>query len=350
MLNVFINKYLKVLVFLILCEVSFSVTAQQGKDGVVISPGTEIKNKPSYSTILEMKARDEDNEQSPKGFLPPKTKLDSDLRNKLDEIYGEYDEDGLTFYAEGTNDTEDGFYFYSEEGEGFYKLQTTGPDNDRIKVPDGGIIMYAGDVSENSFTSDGKGIGAMKNWYICNGNNGTPDLSDKFVVCQDFNEITEEKEDNKVGHYTTPDEFNAFSIKQENVPPHAHQLKGLEFTLFHTHDIAFEVEDNYQHPIDAQYDGYLWDKNNMSVSQEPKDGVINPESNMSFNYGGMQAESGEVEKESLKAEVTDNGKDWFEESSSAGRKIDKGPKNQVVIFIMRNDRLEEYDPKEVCGN
>jgi len=46
-------------------------------------------------------------------------------------------------------------------------------------IPSGGIIMYSGPWN---FDATGLGIGALEGWALCNGNNGTPDLSDRFVM------------------------------------------------------------------------------------------------------------------------------------------------------------------------
>jgi len=54
----------------------------------------------------------------------------------------------------------------------FYALNAMG------STPKGGIIMYSGDWN---FTTSGLGTGNLEGWALCNGNNGTPDLSEKFV-------------------------------------------------------------------------------------------------------------------------------------------------------------------------
>lgn len=49
-------------------------------------------------------------------------------------------------------------------------------------MPRGGIIMWYGSIA-GKFDSTGLGIGELEGWALCNGNNGTPDLRDRFVVC-----------------------------------------------------------------------------------------------------------------------------------------------------------------------
>ncbi|MFA5859626.1 MAG: hypothetical protein WC955_11255 [Elusimicrobiota bacterium] len=46
-------------------------------------------------------------------------------------------------------------------------------------VPRGGIIMYSGVWN---FDASGLGTGVLSGWALCNGNNSTPNLSEKFVM------------------------------------------------------------------------------------------------------------------------------------------------------------------------
>ncbi len=46
-------------------------------------------------------------------------------------------------------------------------------------IPQGGIIMYSGPWD---FDQTGRGYGRLDGWALCNGNNGTPDLRDRFVM------------------------------------------------------------------------------------------------------------------------------------------------------------------------
>lgn len=47
------------------------------------------------------------------------------------------------------------------------------------EVPPGGIIMYSGPWN---FDGTGLGTGPLEGWALCNGNNGTPNLTDRFVM------------------------------------------------------------------------------------------------------------------------------------------------------------------------
>jgi hypothetical protein len=62
-------------------------------------------------------------------------------------------------------------------------IKATGVIRDRsgILVPQGGIIMYSGPYVFDA-SGRGKAGGNMEGWAVCNGQNSTPDLRDKFVV------------------------------------------------------------------------------------------------------------------------------------------------------------------------
>lgn len=51
-----------------------------------------------------------------------------------------------------------------------------------IAVPVGGIIMWSGTFGDFDITGLGNNPGPMKNWAVCNGNNGTPDLRGRFML------------------------------------------------------------------------------------------------------------------------------------------------------------------------
>ena len=50
-------------------------------------------------------------------------------------------------------------------------------------TPPGGIIMFSGDVGK-AFDADGTGLPntPYEGWQLCNGNNNSPDLRDRFIV------------------------------------------------------------------------------------------------------------------------------------------------------------------------
>ncbi len=75
--------------------------------------------------------------------------------------------EGLMIYQ---TDSKEGFYYFSN---GIW--MAVGNNS----TPTGGIIMYSGAWN---FNATGLGTGELTGWALCNGNNGTPNLSDKFVM------------------------------------------------------------------------------------------------------------------------------------------------------------------------
>jgi hypothetical protein len=81
-------------------------------------------------------------------------------------------------------------------------------------IPIGGIIMWSG--SSSAFDATGLGLGILDGWALCNNQNGTPDLRDKFVYGWDG--LT-----NNLG---LDEGTNSFTLNQEQVPlkEHSHSF------------------------------------------------------------------------------------------------------------------------------
>lgn len=80
--------------------------------------------------------------------------------------------------------------------------------------PPGAIIMYYGNISDSAhFGSDGKGVAgtSFEDWQVCNGNNGSPNLLDKFIPAAG-------------GSYTVGQQGGADAITLSNaqMPVHSH--------------------------------------------------------------------------------------------------------------------------------
>lgn len=67
--------------------------------------------------------------------------------------------------------------FYRDDLEGLYLR--TGVNIWSAFLPSGMITMYSGPWN---FDSTGLGTGKLAGWALCNGQNGTPDLRDRFVL------------------------------------------------------------------------------------------------------------------------------------------------------------------------
>ncbi|MBU5689295.1 MAG: hypothetical protein KQA41_03670, partial [Candidatus Aenigmarchaeota archaeon] len=105
------------------------------------------------------------------------------------------------------------------------KLEVT----DKIKVnnvfnptvPKGGIIMYSGPWN---FDATGLGIGPLEGWALCNGNYGTINLTDAFIMGATQSNL------NSTGG------SNFVTLTVNNLPAHTHTIST---DGAHTHDLYF---------------------------------------------------------------------------------------------------------------
>tara|TARA_B100000575_G_C23128752_1_gene654370 strand:+ start:1327 stop:1941 length:615 start_codon:yes stop_codon:yes gene_type:complete len=88
-------------------------------------------------------------------------------------------------------------------------------------VPIGGIIMWSGSIADAE---------ALTNWSICDGQNGTPDLRDKFVLGVGSN---------TAGHTSTATVneeggSNSIQLSEAQMPSHNHDLTDPD----HSHGVS----------------------------------------------------------------------------------------------------------------
>lgn len=81
-------------------------------------------------------------------------------------------------------------------------------------VPNGAIIMYSGPWN---FTDTGLGTGPLAGWALCNGQNGTPDLRDRFVMGTGVEDGLD-----------TTGGANNFTLTIAQLPPHTHPISTQE--------------------------------------------------------------------------------------------------------------------------
>lgn len=87
--------------------------------------------------------------------------------------------------------------------------------------PQGGIIMYSGAWN---FDVTGLGTGNLIGWALCNGNNGTPNLNDRFVMGTNTNTAL-----GSVGGN------NSYSLTLAQLPSHSHTISN---DGAHTHEVT----------------------------------------------------------------------------------------------------------------
>ncbi|HNQ19580.1 MAG TPA: hypothetical protein PKI46_00805 [Bacteroidales bacterium] len=77
-------------------------------------------------------------------------------------------------------------------------------------MPQGSIIMYSGPWY---FDNNGLGIGNLNGWALCNGQNGTPNLSDRFVIAT-----------NNQSSLLSSGGNNFYNLTQNQLPAHNHYI------------------------------------------------------------------------------------------------------------------------------
>ena len=124
-----------------------------------------------------------------------------------------------------------GFYYY-DESIGIKWLKFASGNEKNIGIPDGTIIQYAGDL--NLFTENGVGKRgtSAEGWYICNGKNGTPDLTASFLKGFNGNIAA----DNIGSENTQSSDY--FVITAENMPQHTHDVKNFKLEGGHDHKVV----------------------------------------------------------------------------------------------------------------
>ena len=101
--------------------------------------------------------------------------------------------------------------------------------------PQGSIIMYSGPVS-GYFNSYGEGTHeTTKGWHICNGQNGTPNLTDMFVVAWDPSNA-----DYRTYGENTDEAANTYTLEEGQVPEHRHNIPAVTVSkgFPHSHDLV----------------------------------------------------------------------------------------------------------------
>jgi hypothetical protein len=80
---------------------------------------------------------------------------------------------GAMYFDDGSHASrERGLYIFDSTDGGWRHASV------RFGIPSGTIVMFSG----SSFDGTGLGTGVLLGWALCNGNNGTPNLRNRFVV------------------------------------------------------------------------------------------------------------------------------------------------------------------------
>jgi trimeric autotransporter adhesin len=107
-------------------------------------------------------------------------------------------------------------------------------------MPEGSIIMYSGSWN---FDASGLGTGTLDGWALCNGNNGTPNLTDKFVMGT-----------NSSASLETTGGTNSYALTTNQLPSHTHGfITGNSGD--HSHTINVNSGGSHAHTITINSDG-----------------------------------------------------------------------------------------------
>ncbi|MCX6758958.1 MAG: hypothetical protein NT012_00070 [Candidatus Nealsonbacteria bacterium] len=105
-------------------------------------------------------------------------------------------------------------------------------------TPTGGIIMYSGAWN---FDGTGLGTGSLAGWALCNGNNGTPNLSDRFVMGT-INSAT----------LGATGGANSYTLTASQLPSHTHTFTT-DTSGCHVHTITINSAGAHTHSIASVY-------------------------------------------------------------------------------------------------
>ncbi len=95
-------------------------------------------------------------------------------------------------------------------------LTSQGPGSPPVwksSVPAGAIVMYSGPWS---FDASGLGTGDLQGWALCNGNNGTPNLSNRFVMGT-----------TNSGNLNATGGANSYTLTTAQLPAHNHTITAI---------------------------------------------------------------------------------------------------------------------------
>lgn len=99
-------------------------------------------------------------------------------------------------------------------------------------IPSGVILMWSGDLKLFDETGKGKEDKRMKQWALCNGNNGTPDLRGRFVVGYDPGKakkpVSAENKQENYGTLGNTGGSNTHRLTKAELPRHHHAARSMK--------------------------------------------------------------------------------------------------------------------------
>ena len=126
-------------------------------------------------------------------------------------------------------------------------------------LPTGTILMYNGNNWQNDVTIPG--------WYMCDGQNGTPDLRERFIAGCSYS--TGRTIPNAPGKFGGE---NSFTLKTDNLPAHAHSIPAHNHTATvgsggaANKSVSTTTNGSHSHTVNGgSHSHTVYADNNMSV-------------------------------------------------------------------------------------
>ena len=186
-------------------------------------------------------------------------------------------------------------------------------------VPIGGIIMWSGTVAEAE---------ALTNWRICDGQNGTPDLRDKFVLGVGSSAAA------STANQGDTNNNNSITLTEGQMPSHNHNItdNGHSHTINnHTHTFSGSGSNTHNHDFIAVRTGADADESNNGIarkSDEGRDGFYQSENaTINFTISGTTGGSGNL---SLGVDGVTG-----DQGGTMGQAFDNLPPYYAIAYIMR---------------
>lgn len=241
------NNNMKINILIILSVISLNIMSQviipDNTQGVSIN---KYGKPPSEFSVLDV-------ESTEKGVLIPNVSLtvfegnisgfpNPDVGNDNIDVA-----DGLiVFVTEPPHYT--GYWFYNQPSNEWLKLRSE--TNNIGNVPLGGILPYSGYIITDGVNANfningtGKIDTQMEGWYICNGQNQTPDLRARFIVGA--------KAETRYANIANTDGEAKHKLDLHELPEHTHDLSiGIPFLGPIPNIIEAELSYNMEYQFDA---------------------------------------------------------------------------------------------------
>ncbi len=237
----------RIILFLIVNVITLFSFGQTGS--MII---TDTPSKADSMSVLEVKSES-------KGVLLPRMTY-----NQMQNI--DNPKDGLSIYV--TDNSSEGIWYWDGKQAVWTRVEVEEPGLFKAVAPVESIVMYVGSMDVFDETGLGLSNTKMDGWALCNGNNGSPDLSKKFIVGKGQEKQAETAIDpSKYPSYTYKSSNNVpdtFQLDINTMPEHTHTIKseGNSATIDHSHKVT---DAGHDHTVQGIFDSKSKDRGFIPV-------------------------------------------------------------------------------------